>query len=749
MEKSVSHKWILTFREFSESVLSSYAQVFFSQKKALAILLLVLTFFDFYAGLSGLIAVVVSLLAARIIGLHYESIKTGIYSFNSLSVGLCLGVYFKFNIPFLVVLCFGALLCLLITVWMSGSFAIKGLPFLSFPFIITIWLLLLATRSYNALELSERGIYTYNDLYAIGGQELVDWIMKIENYPLPLELGVYFRSLGAIFFQYNLIVGVIAAIALVIYSRIAFTLSLLGFYIGYYFYSFVGGNLNELTYSFIGFNFILSSIALGGFFLIPSIWSVLLVLLVSPLIAILNSSIGVALQVVQLPLYSMPFNLIVVSIIYLLKLRIWPRHLFLTSIQHYSPEVNLYSFSSGLERFKKSTLLLMQLPFFGKWTVTQGHDGKHTHKDDWRHALDFEVLDEEGNNFQNSGLELKDYYSWQKPVLAPADGLVVDLHANVDENPPGNVNLESNWGNSIVIKHGDFLYSQISHLLKGSFRVSLGDYVRKGDIIALLGNSGRSPQPHIHFQLQTTPYVGSATILWPISYYLKQENNFQKLICFESPKEKDTIQNIEINPLLKEAFGFIPGQLLEFNVVEGKKKYTTKWEIKVNIYNQSYIYCHSTGAYAYLLNNGTMFYFLSFHGNRKSLLYQFYLAAYQVLLGFYPDIILKDQLPIHTLKTGPIRILQDFLAPFFQFLKVNYQLEYTEIDSQFNPKLIRLRSNVITSIFGAQQNRKSFEITLLNGQINEFVAKVNNTKIVANRIEKYKLENKPTNQKEI
>jgi urea transporter/murein DD-endopeptidase MepM/ murein hydrolase activator NlpD len=741
MVQSVIKRWSYILKDFFEGVLNSYAQVFFSQRRALAILLLVLTFFDFYAGLSGLIAVIITQLASKILGLHNESIRTGLFSFNSLSVGLCLGVYFNFNLAFFVVLFFGALLSLLITVWMSGSFALKGLPFLSFPFIITIWLLLLATRSYNALELSERGIYTYNELYAIGGQQFVDWIMKIENYPLPLEMGVYFRSLGAIFFQYNLIVGVIAAIALLIYSRIAFTLSLLGFYIGYYFYSFVGGNLTELTYSFIGFNFILSAIAIGGFFLIPSIWSMLLVLIVSPLIAILNSSIGVALQVVQLPLYSMPFNLIVVLLIYLLKLRIWPKHLFLTSIQHYSPEVNLYSFSSGLERFKKSTSLLMQLPFFGKWTITQGYNGKHTHKGEWRYALDFELLDEVGNNFQNSGMELKDYYSWQKPVLAPADGLVVDLHANVDENAPGKVNLESNWGNSIVIKHGEHLYSQISHLMIGSFRVSLGDYVRKGDIIALLGNSGRSPQPHIHFQLQTTPYVGSATFLWPISYYLKQEKGYQKLMCFESPKENETIQNIEINPLLKEAFGFIPGQILQFEVKQNKKKYTTKWEIKVNIYNQTYIYCHQTGAFAYLLNNGTMFYFLSFHGNRKSLLYQFYLAAYQVLLGFYPDIILKDHLPIHTLKVGPLRILQDFIAPFFQFLKVNYQLEYTEVDSLFNPKFMRLRSNIITTIAGAQQNRKTFEIIIKNGEIQEFISKIKNKTLKATKIEIYPNQN--------
>ena len=90
---------------------------------------------------------------------------------------------------------------------------------------------------------------------------------------------------------------------------------------------------------------------------------------------------------------------------------------------------------------------------------------------------------------------------------------------------------------------------------------------------------------------------------------------------------------------------------------------------------------------------------IDFHRNRKLLLYQFYLAAYQVLLGFYPDIILQDQLPIHTLKTRVKRIIQDFVATFYQFLKINYQLKYTEIDSQLNTKLIRWRSRIIKNVF--------------------------------------------------
>ncbi|MFM2286204.1 MAG: hypothetical protein RLZZ543_1701 [Bacteroidota bacterium] len=721
----------INLKAFWEGILLSYAQVFFSQKRALAILLMVVTFVDFWAGLSGFIAVVFTQLAAIVLGMDKHFIRTGTYSFNSLSVGLCLGVYFSFNLPFLALLFFGSLLSLLITVWLYGHFSSRGLPFLSFPFIFTVWLLMLAARSYDALELSERGIYIYNDLYKIGGQAFVDIMMKIENYQIPLHLGVYFRSLGAVFFQYNLIVGVLSAVALLMYSRIAFTLSLLGFYTGYLFYSFVGGNITELTYSYIGFNFILSAIAIGGFFLIPSRWSYLAVMLLTPLIAVLNSALAMVLIVFQLPLYSMPFNMMVVMLLYLLKMRSWPKHLFLTGIQHFSPEINLYNHTTGIERFRNSTYFLIQLPFFGKWTVSQGHNGDHTHKEDWRHALDFIVQDEEGKDHSDHGIELKEYYSYLKPVLAPADGLVVDIHSTIEDNPPGKVNLENNWGNSIVIKHGEQLFSQISHLHPGSFRVSLGDYVHKGDIVALLGNSGRSPVPHIHFQLQRTPYVGSATQSWPLSYYLKVENNQHKLVCFDVPKEGDTIQNIEVNSLLRDAFGFIPGQIMRFKVNDGKQETEIKWEVGVSIYNQAYIYCHASKSYAYMLNNGTMFYFLSFTGDRKSLLYQFYQGAYQVLLGYYPDIILRDQLPIHTLRRGFLRNVQDFVAPFWQFLHIRFKLEYTDLDSTFLPRHMVLRSQVGMYVGGVRRTRDVFEIELSNNRISRITAKNNTRKLVA------------------
>ena len=68
-----------------------------------------------------------------------------------------------------------------------------------------------------------------------------------------------------------------------------------------------------------------------------------------------------------------------------------------------------------------------------------------------------------------------------------------------DDNMIGDVNLKVNWCNTVSIKHSEKLFTKLSHLKRESIKVKEGDYVKRGDILALCGNSGRSPEPHIHF----------------------------------------------------------------------------------------------------------------------------------------------------------------------------------------------------------------------------------------------------------
>ena len=112
---------IKALRHFAEGVLNAYAQVFFSQRKSLAVLLLLLTLIDVQAGLSGLFAVMITQLTAKLVGLDEQSIHAGLYGFNSLSVGLCLGVYFNLSLPFIALVAVASLLSLLLTVWIGGA----------------------------------------------------------------------------------------------------------------------------------------------------------------------------------------------------------------------------------------------------------------------------------------------------------------------------------------------------------------------------------------------------------------------------------------------------------------------------------------------------------------------------------------------------------------------------------------------------------------------------------------------------
>ena len=43
----------------------------------------------------------------------------------------------------------------------------------------------------------------------------------------------------------------------------------------------------------------------------------------------------------------------------------------------------------------------------------------------------------------------------------------------------------------------------LAHLRQGTLRVGEGDRVRKGDLLARVGNSGNTTMPHLHLQVQT------------------------------------------------------------------------------------------------------------------------------------------------------------------------------------------------------------------------------------------------------
>jgi murein DD-endopeptidase MepM/ murein hydrolase activator NlpD len=78
-------------------------------------------------------------------------------------------------------------------------------------------------------------------------------------------------------------------------------------------------------------------------------------------------------------------------------------------------------------------------------------------------------------------------------------------------------------GNYITIDIGNNLYAFYEHLIPNSTKVQIGDKVKKGQIIGLLGNSGNSDGPHFHFYLEfkSNMSFGGEGISYHISKFIQ------------------------------------------------------------------------------------------------------------------------------------------------------------------------------------------------------------------------------------
>ena len=723
-----------TFRNtLLPAIFNSYSVIFFFNNKILASILLVVSFFNVFAGVSGFIAVLASVLIAHSMGLDKSQLKQGLFSFNALLTGMGMGTFFDPSWVFLSLLMLATLLTLILSVTFGGWLGKYGLPFLSLPFVITFWFIVLPSSQFENLGLTQRNIYWMNDMYAIGGNSMLNFFQTIDTLPLHKLVDIYLRSLSSIFFQGNLIAGLLIAIGLLFSSRIVFSLSIIGFLSAYFFAQFTGSDAASINYYNIGANYVMVAIAIGGFFVIPSKYSYLWAILLVPLTSLVLLFMSKLFGFIQLPIFSLPFSFVVILFVYFLILRRYPSKLVLTPVQYYSPEINLYTFKNNKDRLSHLLYFPFQLPFWGEWSVSQGHDGKYTHKGDWGKAFDFVIMDDESKTYTSNGLLCENFYCYNKPILSPADGIVEEIIDHIDDNEIGKVNTTNNWGNTIIIKHLSGLYTQMSHLKKGSFKVAKGDFVKCGDLLAHCGNSGRSPEPHLHYQVQITPFLGSRTIDYPFAYYQNINNNALKLNQFAKPNEGDLVSGISINNLLQNAFEIFPNTILKYSFVDEKgEERQEDWEAFTDAYNNKYLYCKETESSAYYVNDNSMFYFTAFYGNKESLLYYFYLAAYKVFFGNVERLEVKDAMPLNIIQHKKIGLwLQDFIAPFYTYMRVWHSMIVETNDSSFETDTLTLRSKIQVSFFGKTRNESLSTIVLKQHAIQEFTFETNNKKIEA------------------
>jgi hypothetical protein len=173
--------------------------------------------------------------------------------------------------------------------------------------------------------------------------------------------------------------------------------------------------------------------------------------------------------------------------------------------------------------------VLLSLPFTGRWLVQNSPARRvPSHGTDLlgeRYAIDFVGVDHRRRTADRRDWRTalatepaERFHSFGRPILAPADGVVVRAHDGEPDHgarrsqlallpyalgQPARLREGVNAiaGNHILLRLAEGVFVGLVHLRTGSLRVAPGDRVRTGEPIGECGNSGNSTQPHVHVQV--------------------------------------------------------------------------------------------------------------------------------------------------------------------------------------------------------------------------------------------------------
>jgi len=655
------------------SLLLSYSEIFFLKSVSIGGILLLLTFFNPNLGLSGLFSILTAYAFARFVGYQKEFLNSGYYTYNALLVGLSVGQLFSFSPLSMLFIAIAATLTFLLTVAMADVFSRYFLlPVLSIPFVVVTSLIYLSAARFSNIYVS--------DLYAADHMQWLD-----DTFPYWIE-GLL-KSTGAIIFMPSCLAGLILLLLILFHSRILFALALIGYYFGILLQgAFTGSHLNAFS-DLNAFNYPLIAMAIGGIFNIPTLKSFTFAMAGVAAATVLIKSIDIFWSQYGIPVFTLPFLIITLGFIYVLGLLKYP---YRPLVFKDTPEETAEYFYIQKVRYPSTTSF--HLPFQDEWSVYQGFDGKWTHKGIWKYAYDFVKRDTRGLTYQNEGKLLSDYHCFHQPICAPCRGYVAYTSDIYPDNPIGVVDTLNQWGNYVVIHDERGYYVGVCHLAQGQIFVKPGDWVEPYQQIGLCGNSGYSPEPHVHMQYQTTSMMTSVTIPFCFNGVVSD----QVYSHHTTPEDGVNLKPSFTHEYYLQIANFVLDETLSFAVYKNDK-WIEDVQFKVMMALDGTFFLSHKESRLYLGKNATSFFFYHLQGNSfyLQLLYQ---ALPSMPMNYLDKTSWSDAVPEKFYSSWMSRLLASVKRLTHAEIKTNATYRFVndttiegEIHSRFMGKTVRTR----------------------------------------------------------
>lgn len=525
----------------------TYAVVFYSTDARFGWFLLLLGLLVPKVALAGLGGVIFAMMMAWVFGLDRGFIRSGFLLFNPLLSCSALQLMADasgWSLPLtLALLAAASASSMLLTSALHGWVGARmGISPQSVPSVLVVMLLCHAGWSNGGLS-------------SHSSWSQVDWLM------MPSFLRAFFRAFAAMVFQASDLTGILIYVAFVLISPLGGLTATVGYVAGALTLQVLGVTPDVVGSSWCGFNFLLAGVALGAGYHVTNKKSLGMAAIGGALTAVVAVGLSGLLGFVMLGPGALPYNLVVIGVVAALRLAVRPNGLIISPWTTLQPEGVARLMQINRIRFPHYYSTALFLPCAVETVVTQGFDGALTHRGAWCHALDLEAPGGAGSWDAGDG-NLHDFAIFGAAVYAPVDGTVVALENHIADNPTGQNNPQSNWGNHVILRTDAGAHVMLAHLMVESVAVEVGQRVMAGTCLGVCGNSGRSPVPHLHLHVQTGPWPGSPTAPFVLKHYVQRELGEQRSIYHLSgiPSESSMIRPAVPSPVLHACIsGWLPG----------------------------------------------------------------------------------------------------------------------------------------------------------------------------------------------
>jgi len=251
--------------------------------------------------IAGLVAVIVATLTAEWLHTDRAALNSGLYGYNAYLLGLALATFLAPGPLLWAYVVLGAAVSVIVMLGTANALQPWGVSALTFPFVLTTWILLLATYGFSGLAgtaLPTGRVVTPFQPYEMSSLNLADFVQGV------------LHSISQVFLKGNGISALLLLAGLAVNSLPAAAFALGGAILAVATAHVLGAESQLITGGLLGFSPVLTVIALGTVFYRPS-WRVAAYAALGTVFTVVaQSALNVALAPVAIPTLTAPFVLI-------------------------------------------------------------------------------------------------------------------------------------------------------------------------------------------------------------------------------------------------------------------------------------------------------------------------------------------------------------------------------------------------------------------------------------------------------